>query len=67
MRRIKTTISNEISVKGIKGFFERRVTKFGTGAKIDAPKEYLGKKVIILVCDENAESTPKSAEDKKEK
>ncbi|MBI2101724.1 DUF2080 family transposase-associated protein, partial [Candidatus Woesearchaeota archaeon] len=33
MRRIKTTISNEISVKGIKGFFERRVTKFGTGAK----------------------------------
>ena len=49
MRRIKTTISNEINVKGIKGFFERRVTKFGTGAKIDAPKENLGKKVIILV------------------
>ncbi|MBS3100752.1 DUF2080 family transposase-associated protein [Candidatus Woesearchaeota archaeon] len=65
MRRIKTTISNEISVKGIRGFFERRVTKFGTGA-IDAPKEYLGKKVIILVCDENEEHSPK-AEEKKEK
>ena len=60
MRRIKTTISNEINVKGIRGFFEKKVTKFGTGAKIDAPKEYIGKKVIILVCDENAEHTPKT-------
>lgn len=49
MRKIKTMIANEISVKGIKGYFERKVTKFGTGAKIDAPKEYLGKRVIILV------------------
>ena len=65
MRRIKTTISNEINVKGIKGFFERRVTKFGTGAKIDAPKEYLGRKVIILVCDENEEHTPKAEEKEK--
>lgn len=50
MRKIKTTISSEIFVKNIKGYFERTVNKFGTGAKIDAPKEYLGKKVIILVC-----------------
>ena len=50
MRKIKTTISNEISVKNIKGYFERTVNKFGTGAKIDAPKEHLGKKVIVLVC-----------------
>ena len=50
MRKIKTTISNEVCVKNIKGYFERSVTKFGTGAKIDAPKEYLGKKVMVLVC-----------------
>ena len=50
MRRIKTTISNEISVKNIKGYFKRTVNKFGTGAKIDAPKEYLGKRVVVLVC-----------------
>jgi len=25
------------------GFFEKHVTKFGNGAKIDCPKEYLGK------------------------
>ena len=49
MRKIKTTIANEIFVKNIKGYFERTVNKFGTGAKIDAPKEYLGKKVIVVV------------------
>ncbi len=49
MRKIKTSISNKIYVKNIKGYFERTVNKFGTGAKIDAPKEYLGKKVVVLV------------------
>ena len=52
MRRIKTTMTNEICVKNIKGYFEHTVTKFGTGAKIDAPKEYLGKRVVILVCND---------------
>lgn len=32
--------------------FEKRITKFGSGAKIDAPKEHLGKKVIVLVCED---------------
>lgn len=41
---------NELHVKNIRGYFERWVNKFGTGAKIDAPKEYLGKRVIVLVC-----------------
>ena len=52
MRKIKTTATNKISVKNIKGYFERKVTKFGTGAKIDAPKEYMGRKVIVLVSKE---------------
>ena len=29
--------------------FKKRINKFGTGAKIDAPKRYLGKRVIVLV------------------
>lgn len=29
--------------------FEKLVTKFGSGAKIDCPKEHLGKKVYVLV------------------
>ena len=39
-------MTNRISLKNFKAHFERRVTKFGTGAKIDAPKEYLGKMAI---------------------
>jgi len=31
------------------GMFEKKITKFGTGAKIDAPKEHLGKKVLVFV------------------
>lgn len=50
MRIIKTTITNKIIVNNIIGYFEHTVTKFGTGAKIDCPKEYLNKKVIVLVC-----------------
>ena len=34
------------------GLYEKVITKFGSGAKIDAPKDYLGKKVIILVCND---------------
>ena len=29
--------------------FEKRITKFGTGAKIDAPKGLIGKKVLVFV------------------
>ena len=29
---------------------EKRVTKFGSGAKIDCPKEYLGRRAYILIC-----------------
>jgi putative transposon-encoded protein len=43
---------NEITIKNIRGYFERKVTKFGTGAKIDIPKEHLGRKVVILVCED---------------
>ncbi|MBI4979921.1 DUF2080 family transposase-associated protein [Candidatus Woesearchaeota archaeon] len=49
MRKIHFNPVNEITIKNIMGYFERRVTKFGTGAKIDISKEHLGKKVIVLV------------------
>lgn len=29
--------------------FEKTISKFGNGAKIDAPKELLGKKVYVIV------------------
>jgi putative transposon-encoded protein len=40
----KFTLESEVDF-----FFEKKITKFGNGAKIDAPKEHIGKKVIVLV------------------
>lgn len=42
-------MNTELKLKNINAYFEKKVTKFGTGAKIDCPKEYLGKKVIVVV------------------
>jgi len=45
----------KVNKKGIKieedfdAIYEKNITKFGTGAKIDAPKEYIGKKVYVLI------------------
>ena len=33
----------------IETIYEKKITKFGTGAKIDAQKEFIGKKVYVLV------------------
>lgn len=52
MRKIPFNPVSEFTVKNIKGYFERNVTKFGTGAKVNVPKEHLGKKVVILVCED---------------
>ena len=50
MRKIPTIYANELTVRNIAGYFERTVTKFGTWAKVDIPKEHLGKRVVLLVC-----------------
>jgi putative transposon-encoded protein len=49
MRKIPFNPANEFTARDIRGYFERNVTKFGTGAKVDMPKEHLGKRVVILV------------------
>ena len=52
MKRINLEKTTEMTIKGISGFLKKEVTKFGTGAKVDCPKEYLGKNVYLVVCDE---------------
>jgi len=44
-------VKNELKMKNIKGFFKKKVTNFGTGAKIDCPKEYLDKEATIIISD----------------
>lgn len=49
MRRIKME-NGKFSLKDdIEVVYEKTITKFGSGAKIDAPKEHLGKKVYVLI------------------
>ncbi len=30
-------------------FYEKTVTKFGTSAKVDAPKKYIGKRAYVVI------------------
>ena len=48
----KLEAKTELKVEGILGFMKKKVTKFGTGAKVDCPKEYLGKTVYLVVCED---------------
>lgn len=48
----KIKAKTELKVEGILGFMKKKVTKFGTGAKVDCPKEYLGKTVYLVVCED---------------
>jgi len=47
--RTKIRETSELTVNGIEAFFEKTVTKFGSGAKIDCPKQYLGRDVYVVV------------------
>lgn len=52
MTKVKIKPQSELRLKNIKGFIEKFVTPFGTGAKVDCPKEYLGKKVYLVILNE---------------
>ena len=52
MRKVQIEYKNKIILENIKGFLEKKVTKFGNGAKVDCPKGYLGSKVILVVIDD---------------
>ena len=40
---------NKLTLTDIEGFFIKKVTRFGSGAKIDCPKQYLEKTVYVTV------------------
>jgi len=52
MKIIKLILKTELKIKNIKGFLKRKVTKFGTSAKVDCPKEFLGKTVYLVMTNE---------------
>lgn len=49
MRKRPITYANRLEVENIQGYFVRKVTKFGNSAKIDCPKEYIGRTVYVIL------------------
>ena len=49
MRKFKFQNKKFTFESKVEFFFEKKITKFGNGAKIDAPKDYIGKSVIVIV------------------
>ncbi len=52
MRKIEIKNNNFKFSDDITCFFEKTVTSFGTGAKIDCSKNYIGRKVYVLIVKE---------------
>jgi len=55
LRRVVLEPKTELKISRIKGFLKRKVTPFGTGAKVDCPKEFLWQTVYLVI----AEDEPK--------
>ena len=51
MKKVKINIKTELKLKGIKCFLEREVKPFGTSGRIDFPKEFIGKRVYVIIAD----------------
>jgi len=49
MKKVPAQIQSHLELDGIHGFLERKVTKFGNSAKVDCPKEYLGRTVYLVI------------------
>ncbi|MCL5665418.1 MAG: DUF2080 family transposase-associated protein [Candidatus Thermoplasmatota archaeon] len=49
VKKVQVVEANEITVRNIQAYMERVVTKFGSGAKVDCPKEFLGKKAYLII------------------
>ncbi len=49
MKKRPITYATGLEVENIEGYFIRTFTRFGNSDKIDCPKEFLGKKVILII------------------
>ncbi len=49
MKKIPISVKSHFEVNGVYGVIVRKVTKFGNSAKVDCPKEYLGRTVYLVI------------------
>ena len=47
-KQVKIDTKSKLVLENIDGFVKRKVTKFGNSAKVDCPKEHLGKEVFLV-------------------
>ena len=52
VRQIRIERGKLVLTDNVIGFFQKTVTPFGNGAKIDCPKEFLGRTVYVVVVEE---------------
>ena len=46
------TPATELTIRNIQGYYIRKVTPFGTSAKVDCPKKHLGKRVFLIIAED---------------
>ena len=51
MKKITINKGELVVREKVIGYFKKRVTKFGNGAKVDCPREFLDKDVYVIVCE----------------
>jgi len=54
MIKIPLIKKRKLILENINGFMIRKVTPFGTSAKVSCPKEYLGKIVYLVFVDDKS-------------
>lgn len=60
MKIINIIPKTEVKVKNIRGFLKNKVTPYGTGAKVDCPKRYLGQEVYLIILENGIEKRAKT-------
>ena len=55
-RSVKLEVATALHIENINGFLKRKVTRFGNGAKVDCPKEYLGQDAYLVITNGNAKN-----------
>ena len=50
-REIKGMSGGKLHIKddNVVMIYEKKVTRYGNGAKVDAPKKYLGKRAYVII------------------
>jgi putative transposon-encoded protein len=49
MRKIETTPERIVLSDDVEVFYEKVVTQFGTSAKIDCQKKYIGRRAYVII------------------